>query len=110
MSSEQKRTPSERRDAILEVLCVRRKMTISELVTEFDVSRRTIINDIIELTRSYPIETYRGNGGGVEVAKGYYLGRKYLKPAQREALIDAIANSSGETRTGLESILREFSL
>lgn len=110
MNSCQKMSPSDRRDAILEVLCMRRKDNIMNLAHEFNVSRRTIINDIIELTRSYPIETYRENGGCVKVADSYYLGRKYLKPAQREALLAAINVASGDTRVGLESILREFSL
>lgn len=74
-------TPSERREAILNVLCKRRQDTVENLAHEFGVSVRTIKYDIEELTLAHPIETVRGRyGGGVKVAEGYYLGRKYLKP------------------------------
>lgn len=73
-------TPSERREAILKVLCQRRQDTIENLAFEFGVSVRTIKYDIEELTLAHPIETVRGRyGGGVKVADGYYVGRNYLK-------------------------------
>ena len=76
-------TPSERREAILRVLCQRRQDKIDNLAEEFGVSVRTIKNDIEELTLAHPIETVRGRyGGGVKVADGYYVGRNYLKPKQ----------------------------
>ena len=106
----EKMTAIDRRNAIIEVLCERRRENLKNLAFEFGVSRRTIANDILELTRSYPIETYRGNGGCVKIADGYYPGRKYLKPKQREALLNAINTADAETRVGLESILREFSI
>ena len=80
-------TPSERREAILKVLCQRRQDKIDNLAFEFGVSVRTIKNDIEELSLAYPIETVRGRyGGGVKVADGYYVGRNYLKPKQQELL------------------------
>lgn len=78
---------NERRQKILEILCVRRQETMENLAQEFNVTTRTIRNDIEELTLAHPIETVRGRyGGGVRVADGYYLGRKYLKPDQQELL------------------------
>lgn len=53
-------TPSERREAILRVLCQRRQDKIDNLAEEFGVSVRTIKNDIEELTLAHPIETVRG--------------------------------------------------
>ena len=44
---------SERRRAILEVLCQRRQDTRENLAHEFGVSLRTISNDIDELTITY---------------------------------------------------------
>ena len=44
-------TPSERREAILKVLCQRRQDKIDNLAFEFGVSVRTIKNDIEELSR-----------------------------------------------------------
>ena len=75
---------SERRRAILEVLCQRRQDTRENLAHEFGVSLRTISNDIDELSRTYPIITIRGKyGGGIKVLDGYRLDRKYLNPAQQ---------------------------
>ena len=69
-------TPSERREAILRVLCQRRQDKIDNLAEEFGVSVRTIKNDIEELTLALPIETVRGRyGGGVRVADGYYFAK-----------------------------------
>ena len=45
-------TPSERREAILKVLCQRRQDKIDNLAFEFGVSVRTIKNDIEELSLS----------------------------------------------------------
>lgn len=104
-------TPSERREAILNVLCKRRQDTIENLANEFDVSVRTIKYDIEELTLAHPIETVRGRyGGGVKVADGYYIGRKYLKPNQQELLKKLSAQLSGNDLEVMNSILRDFAL
>ena len=49
--------PWERRQKILEILCLRRHETTENLAHEFNVSRGTIRRDITVLTCSYPIET-----------------------------------------------------
>lgn len=104
-------TPSERREAILNVLCKRRQDTIENLANEFGVSVRTIKYDIEELTLAHPIETVRGRyGGGVKVADGYYIGRKYLKPNQQELLKKLSAQLSGNDLEVMNSILRDFAL
>ena len=48
-------TPWERRQKILEVLCLRRHDTYRNLSHEFNVSTGTIRRDIVVLTCSYPI-------------------------------------------------------
>lgn len=102
---------SERRRAILEVLCQRRQDTRENLAQEFGVSLRTISNDIEILSLTYPIETKRGKyGGGVRVIDGYRLDRKYLTSIQ-QCLLERLANALyGEDRNILESILRDFTL
>lgn len=52
-------TPTERRQRLLEVLCVRRHDTCSNLAHEFHVAKSTIHRDLDILTCSYPIETVR---------------------------------------------------
>lgn len=47
---------NERRQKILEILCVRRQETMENLAQEFNVTIRTIRNDIEELTLAHPIE------------------------------------------------------
>ena len=104
-------TPSERREAILSVLCQRRHEKIDNLAMEFGVSVRTIKNDIEELTLAHPIETVRGRyGGGVKVADGYYIGRKYLKPSQQELLKKLQSTLSGDDLEIMNSIFRDFAL
>ena len=103
--------PNERREAILDRLCKRRQDTIDNLAAEFGVSRRTIRYDIEELSCAYPIESVKGRyGGGVRVADGYYLGRKYLKPTQQELLKRLSEQLSEEDLATMNSILSDFAL
>ena len=102
---------SDRRQRILEILCVRRQETMESLAREFQVTSRTIRTDIEELTLAHPIETVRGRyGGGVRVADGYFIGRKYLKPKQQDLLKRMADTLSGEDLAVMKSILSDFAL
>ena len=106
-----KMRPCERREKILELLCIRRQDTIKHLAEEFQVSERTIKYDIEELTLTYPINTIRGRyGGGVKVKDGYYVGRNYLKPAQENLLLKLLPSLSEKDTETMNSILKDFSL
>ncbi len=70
-------TASERRNAILEDLCMRRYEKVSNLAFQYGVTTRTIRNDILILSLEYPIYTAKGNGGGIYVDKNFRLGRVY---------------------------------
>ena len=107
-------SPNERRQALLELLCLRRHDTYGNLARELNVSKRTICRDVSVLMCSYPVETVCGRfGGGVRVMDGYYcnhksLGRKSLSQKQtallrklREQLVDDDLNT-------LNSILVQF--
>ena len=74
--------PWERRQKILEVLCLRRHDTYRNLAHEFNVSTGTIRRDIVVLTCSYPIETVQGGHGGVRVAEWFHLDRRSLNSAE----------------------------
>ena len=74
--------PWERRQKILEVLCLRRHDTYRNLAHEFNVSTGTIRRDIVVLTCSYPIETVQGGHGGVRVAEWFHLDRRALNSAE----------------------------
>lgn len=99
---------NERRQALLEILCRRRKDTYNNLAHEFSVSKRTIQNDILELTRSYPIKTVSGNGGGVMVEDWYYLNRRTLNPDQVALLKKMGEQLQGQELATLNSILSDF--
>ena len=106
-----KMRPSERREKILELLCIRRQDTVENLAAEFQVSERTIKYDIEELTLTYPIETIRGRyGGGVKVKDGYYVGRNYLKPPQKNLLLKLLSCLSGKDAEIMNSIIKDFSI
>ena len=65
---------AERRCGIMRVLCRRRYETVENLAKEFDVSTRTILRDIAELSLKNPIYTQCGRyGGGVYVLENYQM-------------------------------------
>lgn len=66
------RSTAERRMTILEYMCERRHETLENLMFEFDVSRSTIIRNLSELSRHYPLYTRPGNGGGVHMVEGSF--------------------------------------
>ena len=102
-------TPTERRQRLLEVLCIRRHDTCDNLAHEFHVANSTIRRDLEILTCSYPIETVRGrHGGGVKVAEGYYLYRKALTSKQAALLQRLRDQLDGDDLIVLNSILLQF--
>lgn len=64
--------PNERRRKIIEIISHRRYDTMRNLACEFGVSWQTIYRDMQVLAEEYPLIMTRGNGGGVELPKGYY--------------------------------------
>ena len=104
------KSTAERRQLILEALCDRRRDTVENLATEFDVSNRTIRNDILVLSCSYPVYTVQGNGGGIFVAEGFMLGRRYLNDVQKNLLLNLASSLPDHDALVIRTILRDFSL
>ena len=101
--------PWERRQKILEVLCLRRQETTGNLAHEFNVSRGTIRRDIVVLTCSYPIETVQGGHGGVRVAEWFHLDRRMLN-AEEISLLRRLGESlCGHDREIVSRIIATFS-
>ena len=98
----------ERRQAILEAICERRVEKVDNLAFEFGVHRNTILNDILELSLSYPVYTQLGKNGGVYVAEGFYLGTIYLNSEQKMLLERLRETVEGKDKEILESILIGF--
>ena len=89
---------TERRLAILHILCERRKETIDNLAFELKVCRNTIKTDIFVLSLSYPIYTVSGVGGGIHIMDGFRLGMKYLTDTQCELLEMLLETQEGEDK------------
>lgn len=103
-------TASERRNAIIEVLCLRRFETVDNLAFEFGVTGRTIRNDILMLSLEYPIYTIQGNGGGIRVDENYKLGKSYLKDEQQALLERLLPELNGKDADVMKSIIKTFGL
>ena len=100
---------AERRQLILDLLCQRRRETISNLAEELGVNERTIRRDVEMLTLRYPIETVCGRyGGGVRVADWYQQGRQRLTPRQTALLRRLAAGLQGEDLEDMKQILTQF--
>lgn len=83
---------SERRAAVLKVLCRRRHETIANLAEEFDVSERTIRRDVEILSYTEPIYTQSGRyGGGVYVTENYTMDKMYFEPSEAEIAKKALS-------------------
>ena len=84
---------------------------MANLAALFGVSERTIRNDILTLSCSYPIQTVRGRyGGGVVLADWFRRESKTLSPKQ-ESLLRRVAEAlTGEDLAVMNSILAQFAL
>ena len=99
---------TERRQALLELICERRFETIDNLAFEFGVERRTIRRDIEILSITYPIYTTKGIGGGVHIMDGYRLGRKYFTDSQTELLERISKKLTGDDLKTVQTMLTTF--
>lgn len=100
---------TERRMAILAILCKRRFEKVENLAFEFGVCEWTIRQDVMELSLSYPIYTKTGKyGGGVYVVDGYKLGMKYMTNEQTELLEKILPELTGGEFLTMQSIIKTF--
>lgn len=101
-------TASERRQAILEVLSLRRHETRENLANEFGVSKRTIEYDVLNLMLTYPVYTVQGNGGGIYVTDDFRLNRPKMNENQTELLQRLLLTLSGEDKETMETIIKIY--
>lgn len=102
--------PSERRRAIWEYLCRVRFDTTKHLADHFGVCERTIRNDLVALSCTYPIETSFGPYGGIRVSNWYYSEQKRLSSKQTSLLVRVRVTLEGEDLKVMNSILIQFAL
>lgn len=101
-------TANERRIEIIRILVARRYQTMAELALELGVTDRTIRNDITILTVNYPLETIRGNGGGVKIADWYHPHKNFLSREHQTVLIQMMDKADQHEFQILLEILAEF--
>ena len=102
-------TATERREAIVQLLCKRKHETVENLAFEFDVSMRTIMRDLAKLSLSYPVYTVPGRyNGGIYIAEDYYIGKQYLSNEQLQTIISLMDKADDDQKKVLESIIKDF--
>ena len=101
-------TAAERRQAILEVLCLRRHETRENLANEFGVSKRTIEYDVLNLMLTYPVYTVQGNGGGIYVTDNFRLDRPRMTEKQTALLQKVLLTLSGEDKETMQNIINIY--
>lgn len=101
-------TAAERRQAILEILCLRRHETRENLANEFGVSKRTIEYDVLNLMLTYPVYTVQGNGGGIYVTDNFRLDRPRMNEKQTALLQKILLTLSGEDKETMQNIINIY--
>ena len=101
-------TAIERRQEIMRILTARRSETAPHLARELGVCLNTIRTDIKTLTREFPLETSRGNGGCVRVAEWYHPHRNMLSLEQQTVLSQLMETATERQREVLRQMLVEY--
>ena len=100
-------TTTERREAILKLLCKRRFETRLIIAEEFEVSERTIDRDLFILSQKYPIYLKAGRYGGVHIADWFNLYTVKLNPRQIVLLEKLLETLRGKDRETMLAILKQ---
>lgn len=72
------------------MLAAGKRYTYAQLAVSFNVSIKTIKNDIFELSYFFPIDIYKGRSGGVEMRKGYAINGYIMKKNDLEIIFEAL--------------------
>lgn len=99
---------NERRAEIMRIMVARRQENMQVLASELGVSDRTIRNDIVALTAEYPLETNRGNGGGVRIAEWYHPHKNIMSQEQISVLEQLMEKADDAQKKVLDQMLREY--
>ena len=93
---------NERRAEIMRIMVARRQENMQVLAAELGVTDRTIRNDILVLTAEYPLETTRGNGGGVRIADWYHPHKNIFSQDQISVLEQLMDKADDEQKKVLD--------
>ena len=99
---------ADRRAEIISILMVRRRITAKELAEEFNVTVRTIQNDIQALSLGFPIYTKQGGDGGIFVGENYKPYMNTLTPLELKVLQEIYELAEGIHKKILFQILCKY--
>ena len=97
-----------RRMEIINILSAKGHVTMRELAWELDVTRRTIMNDIIALSFDYPVYTKPGEGGGVFITEDYKPYTNTLTETELETLCRIYGRAEGKEKEILFRIIHKY--
>jgi len=95
----------DRRTELMRILVSRRHATMRQLANDLGVSVHTVYRDIEFLTSDHPIETIRGNGGGVRLPDWYKPHTTTLTRNQQQALVQLLEKADEFEATAIREIL-----
>lgn len=76
---------------ILSILLQQDKITAPELAEKFEVSVRTILRDIDDISKAgIPITTSQGQSGGISIMDGYKIDRTLLSSSEMQAIFSGL--------------------
>ena len=96
------------RAEIISILMVRRRITAKELAEEFNVTVRTIQNDIQALSLGFPIYTRQGGDGGIFVGDNYKPYMNTLTPLELKVLHEMYGLADGIHKKVLFQLIRKY--
>lgn len=97
-----------RRMEIVSILAAKGHTTMRELAWELEVSRRTIMNDVIALSFDYPVYTKPGEGGGVFITENYKPYTNTLTQTEQETLSRMYRRAEGKEQEILYRIIHKY--
>lgn len=99
---------ADRRVEIISILLVRRHITAKELAAEFNVTVRTIQNDIQVLSLGFPIYTKQGSDGGIFMGENYKPYMNTLTPLELKVLKEIYERADGIHKDILFRIIHKY--
>ena len=98
MEKYQKGAKYDRHICIIKALARGRRITQSSLMAFFNISEKTIKKDLAELGRVFPIDTFRGFGGGIILRECHAI-NKFIMCNDMIALLHAALSTFSEIKT-----------
>jgi predicted DNA-binding transcriptional regulator YafY len=106
----EKLTTYERRENIKLFLIKEKATTALRLSFMFDVSRQTIMNDIVFLSSRLPIITTKGTGGGIFLNSDFDGPKEYLNSEEEQLLLKLCEKVTSKDKMILSNIINKFSV